>query len=159
MLLDRHLDVLRDRQRTEEGTVLKQYPPAPFEFAQLNVLDRPHIAPEHLDLACRWPVEAHDRPQQHRFAGSGPAYDADNFTSSNIEIEIVMHRLGAEPIDEPAHADDRFARLPRHAQIFRIVKTIEKAASATITKKIDSTTDNVVSRPTLSALRATWKPS
>ncbi len=36
---------------------------------------------------------------------------------------------------------------------------IEKAASATITMKMDSTTDWVVSRPTLSALRSTLNPS
>ena len=66
-----------------------------------------------------------------------------------------MHRLVAKPVDEAAHPDDRFVRMIRHAHIFRIENTIEKAASATMTKKIASTTESVVSRPTLSALRAT----
>ncbi len=66
-----------------------------------------------------------------------------------------MNRLGAEPRDEAADANDRFARRRHRAHIRSIENSTENAASATITRKIDSTTDKVVSRPTLSALRAT----
>ena len=36
---------------------------------------------------------------------------------------------------------------------------MEKPASSTMMRKIDSTTDRVVSLPTLAALLSTWKPS
>src|SRR4029077_7184290 len=107
--------------------------------------------PENFDLAFRRTVEPDDRAQQHRLSRSGTAHNPDYFAVSDIEIETVMHGLGAKPIDEAPHADNRF----RRAHIFRMEKTIEKAASATMTKKIASTTERVVSRPTLSALRAT----
>src|SRR5579862_5154206 len=45
------------------------------------------------------------------------------------------------------------------AQIFKTENRIENAASATMTRKIDSTTDCVVNRPTLSALPVTLNPS
>ena len=45
------------------------------------------------------------------------------------------------------------------AQIRSIENRTEKAASATITRKINSTTDCVVRRPTLSALPDTLNPS
>ena len=69
--------------------------------------------------------------------------------------ETVHDGLDAEPVDEPAHADDRLSRLDRHVQICNAEKKIENTASVTITRKIASTTDVVVRRPTLSALRST----
>ena len=126
-----------------------------FDLSPLRVAHRQDIAPENLDLAFGRPVEPDDRPQQDRFPGTGSADDADNFTSPNIEVETVVHRFGAKPVDEPAHPDDRFLRVIRRTHIARKEKTIEKAASATMTKKIASTTERVVCRPTLSALRPT----
>ena len=73
----------------------------------------------------------------------------------DIEVETIMHDLGAEPIDQPAYSNDRFSRLVGHAQIRNAEKKIESPASVTITRKIASTTDNVVRRPTLSELRST----
>ncbi len=91
-----------------------------------------------------------------------------------------MDRLGAEAGDEAAHPDHDVlggldfrgddsrdldfrhqdaVRLARHDQIPNSENMTENAASATITRKIDSTTDWVVRRPTLSALPATLNPS
>ena len=47
----------------------------------------------------------------------------------------------------------------RIAQYPRLANRIENSASSTITRKIDSTTDLVVRRPTLSALPTTFSPS
>ncbi len=157
--LERHLDILCDRQRAEQGAVLKQDSPAFFDVAPRGIVHRQEVAAEHLDPAGRRPVEPDDRPQQDRFPTSRPANDAKNLAAEHVEVEAVMDNFGAEPVDEAAHADDGFARMLRHGQIPNTEKSTEKAASVTITRKIDSTTDNVVSRPTLSALRDTWKPS
>ena len=66
-----------------------------------------------------------------------------------------MHGFGPEAADKTANTDDRIFRLLAHWKIFSTEKRTEKAASVTITRKIDSTTDSVVRRPTLSALRDT----
>src|SRR5260370_29614935 len=97
--------------------------------------------------------------QQSDFPRPRPADHAENFAAEDVEIETVMYRLGPKPVDKAAYADDRFARLTRHAQICNAEKKIEKPASVTITRNIASTTESVVRRPTLSALRATWNPS
>ena len=108
VLLDRHLDVLRDRQRAEQGAVLKQHSPAFFELSPLRVAHRPNIAPEDFNLAFGRAVEADNGPQQDRFPGTGTAHNPEHFAAPNLEVETVMHRLGAKPVDEPPHADDRF---------------------------------------------------
>ena len=85
----------------------------------------------------------------------GPADDTENLATEDVEIETVVDRVGTEPGDKAAHTDDRLARIIRHVQICKAEKKIEKPASVTITRNIASTTDKVVSRPTLSALPVT----
>src|SRR5690242_1335537 len=155
VFFERHLDVLRHRQRAEQRAVLKQHAPAPFELPPLSIADPQDIASEDLDLALDRPIEPDDRAQQHRLARARASDDSQNFAAPHIEIDTVMHRLGAKSIDEAPHPNDRLARLFNHTQIRSMEKTIENPASATMTRKIDSTTAKVVCRPTLSALRAT----
>ena len=72
----------------------------------------------------------------------------------DIQVQPVMDRLRAEPGDQSAHAD--------HGQLLQTPtyeNRIEKRASSTITRNIPTTTDRVVSRPTLSALPLTFSPS
>ena len=154
-LAERHLDVLRHGQRAEQRAVLKQNPPALLDLAPLQFVHPQNIGAEHLDLALDRPVEPDDGSQQHRFAAARPADHAEDLAAQHIEVEAVMHRLGSEPVDQTADLDDRLASNLGHRQIFKIEKKTEKAASATITRKIDSTTERVVRRPTLSALRET----
>jgi ribosomal silencing factor RsfS len=52
-----------------------------------------------------------------------------------------VDHLFPEGIDEVADADDVIVAVFGHRQIFNIEKMMENAASVTITKKIDSTTD------------------
>ncbi len=119
----------------------------------------PDIVAQDVDAARLRPVEADDGAQQHRLAAARAADDAQHLAAPDIEIEAVMHRLRAEPRHQPAHPDHDIVLVFRHRQIFRIENRIENAASATMTTKIDSTTDCVVRRPTLSALPVTLKPS
>src|SRR5262249_52759333 len=129
--------------------------PAFFDLPLISITDRENVAPEDFHAARGRTVEPDDGSQQDRLTGSRSADDTENFTADHVEVEAVMDDLGAEPINEAAHSDDRLPRLIRHRQICREEKKMENTASVTITRKIASTTDNVVKRPTLSALPAT----
>ena len=120
-------------------------------------------------LVCS--IEADDGAQQHGLAGSRPADQADNLAAKYVEIEIVVDDVVAElrahaaqlqhdvaavaVIDELAALEELGRRgllgmlLRRGGGIghhtFASRKMIEKIASSTITQKIDSTTDLVVS--------------
>src|SRR5262245_15416512 len=102
-----------------------------------------------------WVVESDNGAQQDGFSRSGCPNDAEDLSPEHVEIETVVDSVCAEPVDEAAHADNRLARVIRHAQICKAEKKIENPASMTITRKIASTTDKVVRRPTLSALPVT----
>ena len=108
-------------------------------------------------FALDWLIEPDDRPQQNRFPAAGPSDNAEDFAAEYIEIESVMYGFASKTVYQAAHADDRLTIA--HGQIFKVEKTTEKMASVTITRKIASTTDNVVNRPTLSALPDTCRPS
>ena len=109
-------------------------------------------------------VKADDGAQKHGLAGARAADDAQHFAAINVEIEMVVDDLGTEAGDQAADADDHFFLVRRSFCVVRhhtprTENMTEKAASSTITRKTDSTTARVVSRPTLAALRSTWKPS
>ena len=134
-------------------------------------------------LVC--PIEADDGAQQHGLAGSRSADQADNLAAKYVEIEIVVDDVVAElrahaaqlqhdvaavaMVDELAALEElgrcgllgmllrRGGSVGHHTPASR--KMMEKMASSTMTQKIDSTTDLVVSWPTLSALPLTCKPS
>ena len=59
-------------------------------------------------LGC---LEADDRTQQHRLAGTRAADHAEDFAAANVEVEIVVDDRIAERVAKPAHGDDRFAVL------------------------------------------------
>src|SRR5213078_3783272 len=97
-------------------------------------------------------VQPDDRSQHHRLAGPRAADDAEHLAAPDIEVDAVVDGLLAEAVDEAAHADHEIVRRIGHRQICSRENRIENIASTTITRKIASTTDNVVRRPTLSAL-------
>ena len=114
-----------------------------------------------------------------------PPTKPDNLAAKYVEIEIVVDDVVAElgahaaqlqhdvaavaMVDELAALEQlgrrgllgmflrRGGGIGHHTSASR--KMIEKIASSTITQKIDSTTDLVVSWPTLSALPLTCRPS
>ena len=96
---------------------------------------------EDVDAARRRSIEADDRAQQHGLAGAGAADDTQNLAAPDIEVEAIMHRLRAKPRYQPAHPNHDIVLVSDHHQIFKIENRIENAASATMTTKIDSTTD------------------
>src|SRR5215472_14203094 len=119
-----------------------------------------HVVAEHFDAARDRAVEPDDRAQHDRLAGTRPTDDTHHLAAPHFEIDTVVDDLWTERIHHIADAnDDIIAGGVVHRHTFSTEKTIENAASVTITKKIDSTTDCVVNRPTLSALRVTWRPS
>jgi hypothetical protein len=116
IFLQRDFDVLCDRQRTEQRAILEQYTPTVFKLPALTVAHLQKVSPEYFDLSRSWPVQPDYRPQQHRLAGTRTADNAEDFAADDIEIETVVDRLGAEAVDEAAHADDRLDRLLRHVK-------------------------------------------
>src|SRR6185503_12834903 len=97
--------------------------------------------------------------EEHRLACPRAARDADDFSGQDVEVQLVVHQLLAEPVDDASCAEDRLAlgRGPGvHTPIFS--NRIEKKASSAITRKIDFTTARVVSRPMLSAEPLTLSP-
>ena len=104
-------------------------------------------------------VKADDGAQQHRLAGAGAAHHAQNLAAINIEIQMIVHDLGAEACHQALDMnDDILVAFFRH-HTPRTENMMEKAASSTMTRNTDSTTERVVRSPTLAALRSTWKPS
>ena len=75
----------------------------------------------------------------------------------HVQIDVLVQNASTDPRQQSLDTDD-CGRCGRGAHIPSHEKVIEKAASATMTRKIDSTTACVVCRPTLEALRSTWKP-
>ena len=134
------------------------------------------VRAEHLDLAGAQRIEADDGAQQHRLAGARAADQPDHLAAEDVEVEMVVDDVVAElgahvaqlEHDVPAVAMiDELAAFQRLAPAARRVRThtlasrkmMENTASSTITQKIDSTTERVVSWPTLSALPLTCSPS
>src|SRR3990172_7509114 len=164
MLLERHLDVLRHRQRAEQRAALEQHAPVLLQAAPAGLTQAADVLPEHGDRAGGGAVEADDRAQQNRLAAARSADDAEDLARLHVEVEAVMHDLSAELSAQAPDRDHRlrgFRGCRRHAPTYmpRRENRIENRASKTITRKIDSTTDWVVSRPTLSALPRTRRPS
>jgi hypothetical protein len=137
----RHLDVLRHGQRAEQRAILEQDPPALFQRNRIGFAQMRHIVAQHVDAARVGPLEPDYGAQQHRFAAARAADDAQHLAAPDIEIEAVVDRLRAEPRHQPAHPDDDIVGARRHRHIFSSENRIENAASATMTKKIPSTTD------------------
>ena len=75
----------------------------------------------------------------------------------DLEVEPVVHHLGPEAGAQTADPHD--GGLARAVHMPSAEKTTEKIASNTITRKMATTTDRVVLRPTLSALPSTVRPS
>ncbi len=107
----RHLNVLGNSVRTEQGAFLEQHAPAQLQAAQFLRIELRGVLPEHLDKTGFWLVEADDRTQQHRFAGSRTAHDSHDLTAAHIEIEPIMDTPSAQLVHQPADADDRIAEL------------------------------------------------
>ncbi len=127
----------------------------------LHVLQCAHaevrnVLSKHLYRAGARLVEADDGSQKDGFAGTRSADNAQHLAAIDVEIDVIMDHMVAEAVHEPSDADDDFVGWSvRHDQIFRIENRIENPASRTMMRKIDSTTERVVSLPTLAALRST----
>src|SRR6516162_5275341 len=64
IFLQRDLDILSYRQRTEKCTILKQHPPTLFDLPVIDITHRQNIVPEHLCAPGDGSVEPDDGPQQ-----------------------------------------------------------------------------------------------
>ena len=138
----------------EQRAVLEQHAPArarlvaPLARAQLGADRLPNTS-----IRARGrPVEADDRAQQHRLAGARAADDAQHLAAVDVEVEMVVDDLRAEPVDEAAHRDDG-RRIAASG-----VRSPRRRGSRTTASSDDDEEDRLdhrrrwCSRPTLSAL-------
>jgi epoxyqueuosine reductase QueG len=65
------------------------------------------VLAEHADAAGVGPAQADDAAQKHRLAGARAADHAENLAAAHVEVEILMHHLGTEAVDQTAHLDHR----------------------------------------------------
>ena len=115
-----------------------------------------------LHHAVQRPDQSDDGTQQDRLSGARAAHHAQHLAAIDVQVDMVVNDLVAERVHQPAHLDDGLLAGILFAVLCHMPSTenmSEKAASSTITRKTDSTTARVVNRPTLAALRSTWKPS
>src|SRR5216684_8016739 len=172
MLADRHDDVVGHRERGEQRAVLELHARPGLQVALGLAVHRASVDSQDLNGPLARLVEADDGAQQHRLAGARAAHQSDDLAAKYVEIEIVMDDVVAELGAHAAQPEHDLAsvavvnELPafglplvfRH-QTFASRKMTENIASSTMTLKIDSTTERVVSWPTLSALPWTCRPS
>ena len=176
MLANRHDDVFRHAQRREQGAILELHPVLASILRRGPPVQGVGVDTQHLDSALAGMVEADDGAQQKPTcrprSPTGPTISPRNTSKSRWSWMILgrtgcVRRAGAarrrgrplwSTICRPG-AGGRSAcdGLRHHTLASR--KMIEKMASSTITEKIASTTDLVVSWPTLSALPWTCSPS
>ena len=110
VFLQWNLDVLTHGQRREQGTVLEQHAGIAFDVqAALGVVGT-RIA-EDFDLPSIRHTQAEDRAHQHRLAGAGAADHAQDFAAAYVQIQVFVHGLAAEPVDQATHADGQFVAL------------------------------------------------
>src|SRR5258706_728273 len=156
VLAQRQHDVLRDRKRREEGSLLEQHAD---ERSLFGAVDRVDGLAVQLDLAGVGPIEADEGLQQHRLPRPGAPGDAEDLARLDVEAELVVHDLLAETIHDAVRGEDGPRFRPRErVHSPTLSKKMENSASSTITRKIAFTTARVVSCPTLSADPRTRSP-
>ena len=94
--------------------------------------------------------------------GTGPPDHTDDLATADVEVEILVDDLLAEPILKPADADDRRFAVGKDRRAHQIqpteLKKTANTASSTITRKIACTTAAVVLKPTSSLFPRTCMP-
>src|SRR5260221_3532113 len=156
VLSQRQDRVLRHRERREERALLEEDADERSLFRVADLLDGLALDRH---LAGVGPVQPGEGFQQHRFARSRTARNAEDFAAHDVEVQLVVDHLPAEAVDDAARAEDRRgARFEAGAHSPSFSKRMEKSASSTITRKIDFSTARLVSRPTDSAEPFTRSP-
>ena len=167
-LAQRHFDILAYRQRGEQRAALEQHPPAVAHTdigVRFGIGDR---AVEHFDMTLGRLLQTDDRAHQHRLAGARTADHAEDLAPPDLEIEVFVHGLRAETVDQPLDNDRIVATEPLvicgyamivvHQPHPISVKNTAKKASSTITAKMAETTAMVVRLPTSSEFPSTCIP-
>lgn len=111
VFLQRHLHVLAHGQRGEQGAVLEQHAGVALDVQPALCIVGTRVAAEYFDLPGIGHAQAEDRAHQHRFAGTGAADHAQDFAAAHIQVQVFVHGLAAEAVDQATHADGQFVAL------------------------------------------------
>ena len=102
-----------------------------------------HIGAHHVNFARLRGLKAADGPQQHGFASTRAANDAEDFAPVDIKIKVLVNDMAAELVVQAADAND-------NVLVWRVdhtptcAKKIENMASVTMTAKMAATTEDEV---------------
>ena len=105
MFAHRHLNILQNVKRAEQGAILKQNPQPrihPGAFAGRQPAD---VAPENLDFAAPERHQTGYAAHQHRLACAGTADHAKHLATINVKIESFKHFPFAKVLGQVANAD------------------------------------------------------
>src|SRR5579862_9401744 len=103
----RHLDVLSDRLRTEERTLLKENAPMQLQAFQILAVAFGRLLAKDLDTPRTRTVKPDNRTEENGFARARTANDTQHLAAVHVEIEVVMDHGITKGVHEPANADDR----------------------------------------------------
>src|SRR5579885_488056 len=120
-----------------EGDAIARLDPAQRASRELR-----DVMPFDADRAGLRPPQPEDAPQQHRLSGPGAADDPEHLVLTDLEIQALVHHLGAEAVDQSLHLQNGV-----RDQTPISMKSTAKSASARMTRKMAWTTATVVSRP------------
>src|SRR5437868_4849440 len=156
MLAQRQHHVLRHRKGRKKRALLEQHADERSPFGMADRLD--FLAVQNHFAGVRT-MQAGKRLQQYGLARSRTAGDAENFLGRHVEVQLVVHVLLAEPVDDAARGKNGLVlRFCSGVHRPSLSNRMENNASSTITRKIDLTTARVVCCPTLSAEPLTLSP-
>ncbi len=150
------LHVLQHRERGEQRALLERHAVPGLDLLELRDAEIPERAAHQAHLARLRALQAEDGPQQHGFSRARAADDAEHLAPLDGHVEMVVHDLAAEAIDEALDLDDGFDAGVAHMSSCQ--KMIAKTAFAKITRKIDCTTATVVRRPSSREESRTCRP-
>ena len=154
VLEHRQLHVLQHRERGEQRALLEGDAVGGLDLLELALVDScVRSRPSMQHLARLRPLQAEDGAQQHRLAGARAADDAEHLALLHGHVEMVVHHLRAEAVDQPAHFDEGFGH-----QMSSCQNATANSASANITRKMDCTTATVVRRPSSREESRTCRP-
>ena len=151
------LNILGHSLIPEECSILEEHAPTDLHPYKRIAIEVSQILTQHFDCTAGWLLQANDRTKENGFSGTGAANDAEDLTPVYVKVEVVMQNMPTEPCEQTADSYDN-GLVDRLVHIPNQEKVIENAASATMTRKMDSTTACVVCRPTLEAFRSTSNP-
>ena len=108
----------------------------PYECISVEI---GQVLAQHFDGAAGGLLQSDDRTQENGLTRTGASDNTENLALEHVKIEMVVQHMSTDPSDQTSHSYHNglvadFVHIPSQE------KVIENTASATMTRKMDSTT-------------------